>query len=361
MKFLSLLIKPASSLCNLRCRYCFYEDVSKQRSQPSYGVMEDATMEKLIDRVFEAVDEDGTVVFAFQGGEPTLAGLPYYQKFIAYVLEKKGRRKIQYALQTNGTLLTDEWGEFFRENHFLVGVSLDGYESNTNEFRIDSNGKGMYCEIMKGIELLKKHKVEFNVLAVITEKLSKHAKAFYSFLKSQKISYVQCIPCLGELQCENQYQLRPDGYARFYKTLYDLWLKDYQRGEYMSISLFDNILLMLTDRIPNQCGMLGSCSMQFVVEADGSVYPCDFYVLDEYCCGNVFENSVEEIGKSEALRHFFEKKNKTGSSCVDCPFWGICRGGCKRQQGSYLQEGRCAYREFLEYAYPTMRKIAQTI
>ena len=129
----------------------------------------------------------------------------------------------------------------------------------------------------------------------------------------------------------------------------------------MSISLFDNILLMLTDRIPNQCGMLGSCSMQFVVEADGSVYPCDFYVLDEYCCGNVFENSVEEIGKSEALRAFFEKKNKTGSNCVDCPFWGICRGGCKRQQGSYLQEGRCAHREFLEYAYPTMRKIAQTI
>lgn len=361
MRFLSLLIKPASSLCNLRCRYCFYEDVSKHRERPSYGVMEIATMEKLIDRVFEAVDEDGTAVFAFQGGEPTLAGLSYYRNFVAYVLEKKGNRKIQYALQTNGTLLTEEWGSFFRENHFLVGVSLDGYESNTNECRIDSGGKGMYGEIMKGIEILKKHKVEFNVLAVITEKLSKHAKAFYSFLKSQKISYVQCIPCLGELQCENQYQLRPDGYVRFYKTLYDLWLKDYQRGEYMSISLFDNILLMLTDRMPNQCGMLGSCSMQFVVEADGSVYPCDFYVLDEYCCGNIFENSVEEIGKSKSLQRFFEKRNKTGRCCVDCPFWGICRGGCKRQQGSYLQGERCAYREFLEYAYPTMRKIAQTI
>lgn len=361
MKFLSLLIKPASSICNLRCRYCFYEDVSRHRVQESYGVMERKVMERLIDRVFEAVDTDGTVVFAFQGGEPMLAGLSYYRAFASYVNEKKGNRVIRYALQTNGTLLDDEWGMFFRQNQFLIGVSLDGYESNTNEFRVDAEGRGMYRHIMNGIEALRRCGVEFNILAVITQKLSKHAKAFYSFLKSQEFSHVQCIPCLGELYCETEYQLRPDGYVRFYKTLYDLWLEDYKRGDYMSISLFDNILLMLTDRVPNQCGMLGNCSMQFVVEADGSVYPCDFYVLDEYCCGNVLNNSVEEIGKSEGWKFFGEKKNKIEKCCGDCPFWGICRGGCKRQQGSYLQENKCAYREFLEYAYPTLRIIAQRI
>ncbi|MBS6519882.1 MAG: SPASM domain-containing protein [Clostridiales bacterium] len=361
MKFLSLLIKPASSLCNLNCLYCFYEDVSSKRIQSSYGIMKKEIMEKLIDRVFDAVNEDGMVVFAFQGGEPMLAGLSYYREFVTYVNESKGNRTIRYALQTNGTLLNDEWGMFFQENQFLIGVSLDGYESNTNEFRVDAHGKGMYGDIMSGIDVLKRYGVEFNILAVITQKLSKHAKAFYSFLKSQTFSYVQCIPCLGKLHCETEHQLRPDGYVRFYKTLYDLWLEDYKRGEYMSISLFDNILLMLTDRMPNQCGMLGSCNMQFVVEADGSVYPCDFYVLDEYCCGNVLENSVQEIGNSVAWKYFFEQKNKTGKCCKDCLFWGICRGGCKRQQGSYLQEDRCAYREFLEYAYPTMRRIAQTI
>ena len=315
MKFLSVLIKPASSLCNLRCRYCFYEDVSRQREQMSYGVMTKGVMKHLIDRIFEAVDEDGTVVFAFQGGEPTLAGLSYYREFVVYVDSKKKNRTICYVLQTNGTLLDDEWGVFFRENQFLVGVSLDGYESNTNEFRIDSEGSGIYRNIMNGIDVLRRYGVEFNILAVITQKLSKHAKAFYSFLKNQGFSYVQCIPCLGELHCKTEYQLRPDGYAKFYKTLYDLWLEDYRKGEYRSISLFDNILLMLTDRVPNQCGMLGSCNMQFVVEADGSVYPCDFYVLDEYCCGNVVEHSVEEIGNSDGWKRFWEKKNKTERSC----------------------------------------------
>ena len=152
MKFLSVLIKPASSLCNLRCRYCFYEDVSRQREQMSYGVMTKGVMKHLIDRIFEAVDEDGTVVFAFQGGEPTLAGLSYYREFVVYVDSKKKNRTICYVLQTNGTLLDDEWGVFFRENQFLVGVSLDGYESNTNEFRIDSEGSGIYRNIMNGID-----------------------------------------------------------------------------------------------------------------------------------------------------------------------------------------------------------------
>ena len=189
MKFLSVLIKPASSLCNLRCRYCFYEDVSRQREQMSYGVMTKGVMKHLIDRIFEAVDEDGTVVFAFQGGEPTLAGLSYYREFVVYVDSKKKNRTICYVLQTNGTLLDDEWGVFFRENQFLVGVSLDGYESNTNEFRIDSEGSGIYRNIMNGIDVLRRYGVEFNILAVITQKLSKHAKAFYSFLKNQGFSY----------------------------------------------------------------------------------------------------------------------------------------------------------------------------
>ena len=118
----------------------------------SYGVMTKGVMKHLIDRIFEAVDEDGTVVFAFQGGEPTLAGLSYYREFVVYVDSKKKNRTICYVLQTNGTLLDDEWGVFFRENQFLVGVSLDGYESNTNEFRTDSEGSGIYRNIMNGID-----------------------------------------------------------------------------------------------------------------------------------------------------------------------------------------------------------------
>lgn len=361
MKFLSVLIKPASSMCNLKCRYCFYEDVSRQRETMSYGVMEEVVMKKLIERVFEAVEHDGTVTFAFQGGEPVLAGLAYFEAFVDYVNAGKKQRNIHYAFQTNGTMLDEEWGAFFQKHHFLVGISLDGYESNTNYFRIDSEGNGKYKDIMDGIAILKKYNVEFNILAVITQKLAKHAKAFYHFVRAQGFTHVQCIPCLGELGSQTEYQLRAGEYAKFFKTLYEMWFEDYRNGTYMSISLFDNLLRMLADQAPNQCGMLGFCSMQFVVEADGSIYPCDFYVLDTYCCGNILENSLAEIGNSSGWKKFSEEKNKIRSVCRSCAFWGICRGGCKRQQENYLEEEYCGHRDVLEYAYPTMRKIAERI
>lgn len=358
MKYLSFLIKPASSLCNLKCTYCFYNDVSKNRKLQSYGIMGENIMKKLIDRAFEAIDDDGVLTFAFQGGEPILAGIAYYQRFVEYVAQKKTKQRIYYALQTNGTLLNDEWGDFFNRNQFLVGVSLDGYEANTNRFRVDKNGKGMYDAIMHGISVLKRCGVEFNVLSVITKRLAKHPSGFYHFVKGQNFKYIQCIPCLGELKKDTAQQLRPQEYASFFKELYKLWLEDYLNGEYMSISLFDNILLMLKDRPPQQCGMLGFCSMQFVVEGDGSVYPCDFYVLDNYCCGNILENRVDEIVESKEMRAFLQEKKKSYEICRTCPFARLCHGGCKRQNGAYLSDNLCGYREFLTYAYPTMMQIA---
>lgn len=353
MKYLSFLIKPASSLCNLRCTYCFYKDVSSRREIVSYGIMDEHIMRTLIDRAFEVIDDDGELTFAFQGGEPTLAGIDYYKTFTGYVEKKRTNQKICYALQTNGTLLDDEWGEFFSKNQFLIGVSLDGYEANTNQFRVDSEGRGMYNRILQGIEVLKRHQVDFNILSVITQKLSKHPKAFYKYMKSQGFGYIQCIPCLGELDGNTEQELNPDGYLRFYKELYELWAEDYRQGDYVSITLFDNLMLMLNDRPPQQCGMLGFCSAQFVVEADGSVYPCDFYVLDEYCCGNIIDNSIEELAINDMMQGFLKEEKKAHKICEDCPFTGICHGGCKRQNQAYLRDERCAHRELLNYILRT--------
>ncbi|WP_461812917.1 anaerobic sulfatase maturase [Faecalimonas sp.] len=361
MKYISFLIKPASSLCNLRCPYCFYEDVSKMREKKSYGKMDEEVMKILVLRAIEETEEDATLVFAFQGGEPMLAGIEYYKKFVELVREKKGSRKVQYALQTNGTLIDEEWARFFWQEKFLVGISLDGYESNTNRFRVDESGNGMYEKIIRGINLLKKYKVEHNILSVITSQLAKHTKAYYKFLKSQKFSYVQCIPCLGELNRETKWQLRPEEYAEFYKKLYRLWLADYLAGEYMSITLFDNLLLMLSDRPPQQCGMLGFCTAQCVVESDGSVYPCDFYVLDSYKCGNIKNDRLEEILKSDQMFRFIKEEKHIPTVCKTCPFWKICRGGCKRQNSAFLRENWCGHREFLTEAYPTLIKIARSI
>lgn len=376
MKYLSFLVKPASSMCNLKCPYCFYEDVSKRRERSCSGKMQPEIMQSLIDRAVADTDADAELVFAFQGGEPMLAGLDYYQRFTAYVREKKGSRTVRYAIQTNGTLIDETWAKFFAEEAFLVGVSLDGYESNTNRFRLNKDGKGMYAQIMQGIRLLEQFQVDYNILTVLTPRLAAHPEAYYHFLKDQGFSYVQCISCLGELPEQeeipiekycgesgegNVQELKPKQYAEFYKRFYRLWLDDYARGDYMSVTLFDNLLLMLSDRPPQQCGMLGFCTAQLVVEADGSVYPCDFYVLDAYCCGNMKDHTLQEILYSGTMQNFLREEKEIKKICETCPFWKICRGGCKRQNRTYLTEEWCGHQEFLMYAYPTLSRIAQTL
>ena len=156
MKYFSMLIKPASSLCNLRCRYCFYCDVAENREIPSYGVMNEETMKILIDKTLDFFREEVTITFAFQGGEPTVAGLDYFRRFIRRVnLKKKSYHLIQYALQTNATLLNDEWIRFLKQNRFLVGVSLDGYAAQHNAMRPDAKGQGTFARILENIEKLR--------------------------------------------------------------------------------------------------------------------------------------------------------------------------------------------------------------
>ena len=361
MKYLSFLIKPASSSCNLACSYCFYRDVSKRRTTGSYGIMTEDVMKSLIDQAFTAIDHDGFLTFAFQGGEPTLAGLEYFRSFIKYVNSKKTGQSVYYSIQTNGTTMNEDWALFFKENHFLVGVSLDGYKSNHDHFRQDGTKSGTFDKIMMNIDLLKKFKVDFNILTVLTNRLAGHADAFYEFLKSEEFSYVQCIPCLGELTGEGGYQLTAENYFKFYSRLYYLWYNDYVNGQYTSVTLFDNLLLMLTDRPPQQCGMMGLCTAQLVVEANGNVYPCDFYVLDQYYCGNLVTDSLDQIIYSEPMQNFLREKRILPPVCDTCPFFKICRGGCKRQNVVYLSKNECAHQKLLSYLYPSMSMIAKTL
>lgn len=361
LKYLSFLIKPASARCNLRCPYCFYEDVSSRREEQYGEMMDEDRMRLIVDRAIRETEEEAQITFAFQGGEPMLAGILFYRHLVSYVKETCGKRTVSFAIQTNGTLIDREWAQFFAQEAFLVGISLDGYESNTNKFRIDQNGKGMFGKIMDGIRLLQEEGATYNILSVITHQLAAHPEAYYRFMKSQGFSHIQCIPCLGELDKETKWELGPEGYEKFFKRLFRVWAEDYMRGEYMSISLFDNLLLMFADRPPQQCGMLGFCTAQLVVESDGNVYPCDFYVLDEYCCGNLREKTLEEILTSEVMTKFLKEEKKIGKVCKTCPFWNICRGGCKRQNSCYLSENRCGHQEFLKEAAPVLSRIARSI
>lgn len=363
MKALSFLIKPASSSCNLKCKYCFYADVSEHRLIKSNGIMKEEVMQTLIKKAFLAIEEDGEITFAFQGGEPSVAGLPYFQSFCAYVDQiKHPNQKVHYALQTNCYIIDDAWCAFFHEYDFLVGVSLDGYKENHDYFRLTTGNKATYTTIMKAIATLRKHEVQFNILTVLSKQLAKHPQKLYEFYQKEDFSYIQLIPCLAGLKEEqNPFALTPKLFASFYKQFYDLWLKEMEKGTYRSIGLFDNIIPMYADIPPQQCGLLGYCSVQFVVESDGSIYPCDFYVLDEYRGGNILEMDVMEIAQSEPMQRFLKEKKKSSPSCIDCPFISICHGNCKRMNSLYFDDHYCGYQDFLKHAYPSMKAIAQQL
>lgn len=363
MKNLSFLIKPASSSCNLKCKYCFYADVSEHRQIKSNGIMKEETMHCLIDRAMDALDEDGEVTFAFQGGEPTCAGLSFFQAFCAYVDEKKkSAMKIHYALQTNAFVLDDDWCSFFHTYDFLIGVSLDGYKENHDYFRLTTGNKATFKTVMHAVELLRKHEVQFNILTVLSKQLAKHPQKLYDFYRKENMMYVQLIPCLAGLdEEENPFALTPELFASFYKKFYDAWLKEMKAGVYRSIGLFDNIIPMYADIPPQQCGLLGYCSLQFVVESDGSIYPCDFYVLDEYMGGNVMDMDLKAIAESAPMQGFLKEKKTMSPLCDTCPFVSICHGNCKRMNTLYFKEGYCGYQDFLRYAYPTMIQIVRQV
>lgn len=358
----SYLIKPASSACNMKCKYCFYHDVVSNREVRSYGNMLPETMHNIISKTLD-VEDNAQISYAFQGGEPTLVGLDYFKAFIHEVEQtKKDNQTIVYSLQTNGTLLDDEWVQFLKDNDFLIGLSLDGYKENHDYFRITNQNTDTYKRVLNALSLLRKYDVTFNVLTVLTDPLAKHPQKLYNFYKELGLTHVQLIPCLPELSSISHFfALTPKRFASFYKTFYDLWLNDFKQGNYLSVGLFDNIIPMYRGIPPQMCGMVGNCAFQFVIESDGSVYPCDFYVLDEYKCGNINTENIRQIAKNKMVRSFIEEPKRMCKACDTCPFFEMCRGNCKRLNITYFDDEYCGYQEFLLHSETSMREIAAQI
>lgn len=358
MKNISVLIKPASSLCNLRCRYCFYIDESEKREEASHGVMSEEMMDCLIERIAEALHQEGVANISFQGGEPTVAGLDYFRHFVSKMQEYP-QIEVHYSLQTNGTLLNEEWSAFFAEHRFLIGVSLDGYESNMNDFRYDIQKIGVYTKVMRGIDFLEKANVEYNILTVVTKNLARHGKALVGFYRSHKFRYVQLIPCLPPLDAtqEDDMSLTPELYDTFYLDFFREWKKLVLKGEVISVNLFENLMSMLYGYPPYQCGMIGKCIPQYVIESNGDVYPCDFYCLDEYRLGNIQKSSFEELRGNAGT--FLATSTCTKKPCESCRFVNMCNGGCRRQNVCYLDEDTCAYQKVLLKILPELYELLQ--
>lgn len=331
---ISLLIKPASSLCNLRCQYCFYHSLSKNRRIASYGLMPETILEQIVRRAFE--ESDTLVTFAFQGGEPTVRGLPFYERLICFVEQYNQKHiPVQYALQTNGLLIDEQWARFLAKHRFLVGLSLDGYKEMHDSLRVDSNGQGSYKAVLQAASLMQKHQVAFNILTVVSNRLARHAEKIYRFYERQGFNYLQFIPCLAPLgadPADDPYAVSPERYADFLLRLFDLWYADIVQGKEVSIRLFDNWVRMAAGERPEQCGLSGVCTCQLVIESDGGVYPCDFYVTDEWRIGQIQTDRLTDMMKSEIAERFVTQSQYVPDSCRSCSWYPICRNGCRRDR-----------------------------
>ena len=363
---LSLLIKPASGHCNLRCGYCFYHDVTAHREHRSYGFMALETLETLVRKALDFAD--GSCTFAFQGGEPTLAGLDFYRALIGFVERHNDKKaSVHYAIQTNGIVVDAEWARFLHDHHFLVGLSLDGPKDIHDAQRVDASGTGSWRRVLEAARQMESAEVEYNILTVVTNQVARHVRQVYAFLKKNGFRYLQFIPCLDPLEAvgDSDTALTPERYAYFLKELFDLWSADLMRGDMISIRDFENWVGMCAGRRPESCGMSGTCSCQFVVEADGSVFPCDFYVLDRYRMGSIVDDGFAELAASEPARRFIEESLPVDEACSACEWYPICRGGCRRYREPFV-EGRpglnrfCkAYQAFFAYTLPRMQELAR--
>ena len=366
---ITVMIKPASGICNMRCRYCFYADEQQNREVASYGLMREDVLRAVLGRVLAYAE--GRCTIAFQGGEPTCAGLPFFRRVVELEEELNiNHVAIDNAIQTNGYVIDDEWAAFLAQHHFLVGVSLDGPRELHDANRLDAKGSGTHGRVMKAIATLKKHGAEFNILTVVTSATCRSIRKTYGFFKRNGFTYQQYIPCLdplGEERGGHDYSLSCAAFGQYLKDLFDCWYDDAAHGNLTYNRYFTNLLLLMTGRPPEACGMLGQCGRQYVVEADGSVYPCDFYMLDQWRLGSFVTDTVEDIDKRREALGFIQMSVEVNEGCRGCKWYPLCRGGCRRDRepmvdGKLQKNYFCeAYYQFFEYAYPRLQRLASAV
>lgn len=363
----SILIKPASANCNMDCKYCFYKCLSSHREEYSKGFMKEETLETLVREAIAYAD--GSLTFAFQGGEPTLAGLDFFQKAVE-LQQKYNNKKLQIenTIQTNGLLIDEKWARFLGEHRFLVGLSLDGPKKMHDRYRKDAGGQDTFARIMHSVQLLEQYHVDYNVVTVVTNDTAKQASFLYKFWKRNHYPFVQFIPCMDEIKRQDGtqersiYAVEPEQYGKFLCELFDLWYADFAVGEAMDIRMFSNLAQMAAGYPAEECGMNGCCNCYFVVEGDGSVYPCDFYCMDAWKLGTVNDGFVQ-MKTSEKAKAFVEASRPVCAACQECPHFSLCRGGCRRWREPFvdgkpgLNQLCSAYRMFFAHTAERMERL----
>ena len=331
----SLLIKPAGADCNLRCAYCFYLDRAELYPEQTCHRMSEEMLTRLV-RSYLALPFPAHT-FAFQGGEPLLMGEAFYRQLVA--LQKRYARpgsQITNCVQTNGTLITESLANFFAQEHFLLGVSVDGPEAIHNLRRPNANGDGSHAMVMRGIDHLKAAQAEFNILTLVSKSNVGQPLEVYRYLRDTLgCRFLQFIECVEFAQDGSPLAdtITPEEWAHFIITIFDEWYAHDKTT--VSVRLFDSILNRLLTGNAHSCAMSGDCRAYFVVEHNGDVYPCDFFVRPELRLGNLRTEDWDELWEAPLHTAFGERKRHWNPACSACPYLRFCQGDCPKNRSGH--------------------------
>lgn len=372
---LYIMLKPAGSLCNARCKYCYYLEKSKLYGNRQKNIMTDSTLEKFIKEYIEA-QTTPEVLFTWHGGEALMRPMSFYKRAMELQRKYACGHRIDNCIQTNGILLNDEWCQFFKENNFLVGVSIDGPQESHDEYRRTAMGGPTFQKVMQGIKLLNKHGVEWNALAVVNDFNADYPLEFYHFFKQIGCHYIQFTPIVERLtNREDNLTLAPgmqeggkladfsitaEQWGNFLCTIFDEWVHN-DVGEYY-IQLFDATLANWAGMEPGICTLSKECGHAGVMEFNGDVYSCDHFVYPEHRLGNISTHTITEMMYGDKQREFAQMKHQMlPRQCRECKYEFACHGECPKNRflrDSYGEAGLnylCAgYRRFFEHVAPYM-------
>ena len=346
-KPLYVMLKPAGAHCNLACKYCYYQEKNKLYPTAQRHLMSDEMLEQFTREYIEAQTMN-QVLFTWHGGEPLLRSIDFYRKALSLQQKYAGGRCIDNVIQTNGTLLTDEWCEFFAQNHWLVGISIDGPQPDHDHYRLTAAGKPSWQKVMQGIKLLKKHGVEWNAMAVVNAYNANHPLEFYCFFKENGCQFLQFTPIverqtrhedgrtLASLADKNEIPLSeasvaPEQWGYFLCAIFDEWVrKDVGK---IFVEIFDCTLANWMGISPGICAYSKECGHAGVMEHNGDVYSCDHFVFPEYKLGNIRDHSLIDMLYGEQQQEFSRLKHSSlPRQCKECDMEFACHGECPKNR-----------------------------
>lgn len=346
-KPLYVMLKPAGAHCNLACKYCYYLEKNKLYPTAQRHLMSDEMLEQFTREYIEAQTMN-QVLFTWHGGEPLLRSIDFYRKALALQQKYAGGRRIDNVIQTNGTLLTDEWCEFFAQNHWLVGISIDGPQPDHDHYRLTAAGKPSWKKVMQGIKLLKKHGVEWNAMAVVNAYNANHPLEFYRFFKENGCQFLQFTPIVERLTRHedgrtlasladkdeislSEASVAPEQWGYFLCAIFDEWVrKDVGK---IFVEIFDCTLANWMGISPGICAYSKECGHAGVMEHNGDVYSCDHFVFPEYKLGNIRDHSLIDMLYGKQQQEFSRLKHSSlPRQCRECDMEFACHGECLKNR-----------------------------